>query len=361
MRLDELETPALAIDLDIMDRNLHRAAAYAHEHNLRIRPHTKTHKIPDLAVRQLSLGAAGITVAKVGEAEVMMKASPRDLLIFYPVLGESKLRRLSQIARRTRVCVALDSVVAARGLSEAAIGESVEFGVLAELDAGFGRAGVQSPEQLADLAREIARLPKLHFDGISFYPGHIQKAGVEAEAALAGIAALLGESLERLQTQQTPAAIVSGGSTPTLYQSHLIPAMNEIRPGTYIFNDRNTVASEACGISDCAAFVLTTVVSTARPGQALIDGGSKTFSSDRSTLPGFGEVMESPGVVFSNMNEEHGYLDMRASDRSFSVGDRVPIVPNHICAAINLHERVYGIRRGEVECVWEVEGRGKLQ
>ena len=361
MHLDELETPALAIDLDIMDRNLHRAAAYAHDHNLRIRPHTKTHKIPELAVRQLSLGAAGITVAKVGEAEVMMKASPRDLLVFYPVLGESKLRRLSKLAHRTRVTVALDNLVAAAGLSEAAVGNQVEFGVLAELDVGMGRAGTQSPEELAALVRDIVRLPNLRFDGIAFYPGHIQKCGKEAESAMSRISALVDASVERLHAQGTAPAIVSGGSTPTLYQSHLIPMMNELRPGTYIFNDRNTMASGACGISDCAAFVLATVVSTARPGQALIDGGSKTFSSDRSTLPGFGEVMETTGVLFSNMNEEHGYLDTRASDRSFSVGDRLRIVPNHICAAMNLHERVYGFRGGEVECVWEVEGRGKLQ
>jgi D-serine deaminase-like pyridoxal phosphate-dependent protein len=158
--------------------------------------------------------------------------------------------------------------------------------------------------------------------------------------------------------------IVSGGSTPTLFHSHEMAGLNEIRPGTYVFNDLNTIRSGACAMDDCAASILATVVSTARPGQMIVDGGSKTFSSDRlanSTEVTFGHVVEAPGSRFHKMNEEHGFVDMTRAERSFAVGERVHIVPNHICVAVNLHERVYGLRGDRVEEVWSVDGRGKLQ
>jgi D-serine deaminase-like pyridoxal phosphate-dependent protein len=158
--------------------------------------------------------------------------------------------------------------------------------------------------------------------------------------------------------------VVSGGSTPALFHSHRVKGWTEIRPGTYIFNDRNTVECGACGWEDCAATVLCTVVSTARPGQMIIDGGSKTFSSDRLVAggePSFGKILEAPGAHFHKMNEEHGYVDMRRAERTFDVGDKVRVLMNHVCVVMNLHEQVYGVRGGEVEEVWKVEARGKLQ
>jgi len=158
--------------------------------------------------------------------------------------------------------------------------------------------------------------------------------------------------------------IVSGGSTPTLFHSHEIEGLTEIRPGTYVFNDLNTVRSGGCQMEECAARVLATVVSTARPGQMIIDGGSKTFSSDRSVNTAdvtFGQLVEAPGARFHKMNEEHGFIDLAHAEREFSVGDRVRVIPNHVCVAMNLHERVYGVRGDTVEEVWTVDGRGKLQ
>jgi len=158
--------------------------------------------------------------------------------------------------------------------------------------------------------------------------------------------------------------IVSGGSTPTLFHSHRLPGLNEIRPGTYIFNDRNTMLSGACALDQCAASILVTVVSTAKAGQMIVDGGSKTFSSDRPVAGAevsFGHVVEAPDAVFTKMNEEHGFVDVRRGGGDFTVGDRVHIIPNHICVAMNLHESVYGKRGDQVEQIWRVEGRGKLQ
>ncbi len=364
MRIADLDTPALLIDLDIMERNLRRAADYAAAHGLRLRPHTKTHKIPALGRRQLELGAAGLTVAKVGEAEVMLCAGPEDLLLAYPVVGARKLERLVEIARRLRLSVALDSLAVARPLSEAAASAGVEIGVLAEADVGLGRVGVAPGEDLVELARSLHRLPGLVFEGVAFYPGHIKRFDEEGRRAWARLQETLDSMLASLHRAGISPRIVSGGSTPTLFESHTLPGLNEIRPGTYIFNDRNTVLSGACSWEDCAATVLTTIVSTARPGQIIIDGGSKTFSSDRLVHAGdngFGRVLEAPEAVFWNMNEEHGYVNVAACRQEFRVGDRLRVIPNHICVAVNLHERVYGVRGDLVEEIWTVAGRGKLQ
>jgi D-serine deaminase-like pyridoxal phosphate-dependent protein len=361
MHVSEIDTPALLIDLDVMERNLTRVADYAGSHNLRLRPHTKTHKVPAVGRLQLASGAVGLTVAKVGEAEVMLGAEPPDLLVAYPVIGRAKLERLMQVARKTRLTVALDSLVAARQLSDAARQAQVTIGVLAEVDVGLGRVGVSPGQELLQLAQCLERLPALSFEGIAFYPGHIKDFD---EQALAELSRLIQSTLEDFRQAGMPARVVSGGSTPTLFHSHKLAGLNEIRPGTYVYNDVNTVRSGACAFGDCAASVLVTVVSTARPGQMIVDGGSKTFSSDRlvrSPEMSFGCVVEAPDCRFHQMNEEHGYIDITRAGRQFSIGDRVHIIPNHICVAVNLHERVYGIREDRVQEIWKVEGRGKLQ
>ena len=364
LRVSELDTPALLIDLDVMERNLRRAADYARANDLQLRPHTKTHKIPALGRRQLELGAVGLTVAKVGEAEVMLAAEPPELLVAYPIIGHRKLERLAAVGRRTRVTVALDSMAAARRLSDAAREGQVSFAVLAELDAGLGRVGVSPGDELVELIRGLLRLPHLTYAGIAFYPGHIKALDEEGRRAIEAVDDLLRAVLERLRREDLAPAIVSAGSTPTLFESHRMRGLTEIRPGTYIFNDRNTLLSGACALEDCAASIFTTVVSTARPGQVIIDGGSKTFSSDRLTpVPevSFGHVLEAPEAVFFKMNEEHGFVDVRKAECELSVGDRLRVIPNHICVAMNLHETVYGIRGETVETAWKVEGRGKLQ
>lgn len=363
-RVSELDTPALLIDLDIMERNLLKLSEYGHEHGLRVRPHTKTHKIPALARKQLELGAAGLTVAKVGEAEVMLAAQPPDLLVAYPIIGASKLERLMQVGRKTSLTMSLDSLVVARQLSEAASKSQVEIGVLAEVDVGLGRVGVPPGEALVELIQGITKLPRLHFDGIAFYPGQIKSLDDDGQKALKKLADLLESILTDLRQAGFAPRIVSGGSTPTLFHSHRLPGLNEVRPGTYLFNDRNTVLAGACTFEECAASILVTVVSTAKAGQMIIDGGSKTFSSDRPTAGSevsFGRVVEAPEAVFTKMNEEHGFVDLRKAGRRFDIGDRVRIIPNHICVAMNLHECVYGIRGDVVEQAWRVEGRGKLQ
>jgi D-serine deaminase-like pyridoxal phosphate-dependent protein len=359
--VEDLETPAIVIDLDIMERNLEAAASYARQHSLRLRPHTKTHKIPALGKRQLDLGAAGLTVAKVGEAEVMTRSGTPDLLVAFPVIGASKVARLLAVARERNVTVSLDSIEAANGLSEGAVAAGMEIGVLAEFDAGLHRVGIR-PELLFELVEAIDRLPGLRLEGIAFYPGHIKKLDETASQEIAEAGRLLDQVLNRLR-ERFPIGIVSGGSTPALWRSHEFPGLNEIRPGTYIFNDLNTVLSGACTFEDCAARIHTTIISTAVPGQIVLDGGSKTFSSDRPSAADeviYGQLDGYPDAKLFRLNEEHGWV--RIPDNSqFRVGQRITVLPVHICVAVNLQDQVYGVRGGRVEEVWRVEARGKVQ
>jgi D-serine deaminase-like pyridoxal phosphate-dependent protein len=364
MNLSELETPALLIDLDRMERNLCRVAHYAKEHDLRLRPHTKTHKIPAIGKKQIELGAAGLTVAKVGEAEVMLASGTPDLLVAYPVIGASKLRRLMEVARRTRVTVALDSIQAARQLSDAARGAQLEIGVLVEADLGMNRCGVPVGEALTDLARAVSRLPHLSLEGVAFYPGHIRSPGEENRRLMDQLAADVARIVQDFDSAGLPLHILSAGSTPLLFQSHEFPGVTEIRPGTYVFNDMNCVRAGVATLDDCAVSIMTSVISHARPGYVMVDGGSKTFSSDRlagSSESTHGYVIEAPEAVYYGQSEEHGHLDVKKCRREFQIGDRLRIIPNHVCVAMNLHEQVYGIRGDRVEQVWRVEGRGKLQ
>jgi len=347
-----------------MESNLCRVANYARQHQFRLRPHTKTHKTPAIGRKQIDLGAVGLTVAKVGEAEVMLGSGTPDLLVAYPVIGESKLKRLMKVAHHTRLTVALDSSKAARELSEAAGAAGVTVAVLVEADVGMNRVGVALGDELVALAREVQALPHLTLEGVACYPGHIRSASEENRPKLEQLKRDIERIRNDFRAAGLPLNVMSAGSTPLVFHSHEFPGINEIRPGTYVFNDVNCVRAGMATLADCAVTIMTTVVSNARPGYVIVDGGSKTFSSDYlagSTEASFGYVTEAPPASFYNMNEEHGFLDVRGCGRNFEIGERLRIVPNHVCVAMNLHEQVYGIRGDEVQQVWRVEGRGKLQ
>ena len=365
MTILDLDTPSLLVDLDRMEANLDRAASYAKEHGLNLRPHTKTHKSPLIGGMQLDRGATGLTVAKVGEAEVMATVARPGLLVAYPVWGEAKWERLVGIAKTVPVTVSLDNLESASGLQRHARRVGLELGILVEADLGMRRCGLPPGESLLDLAKTIARMPPLRLEGVMFYPGHVNLAAPRGEQALAKLAADLSTVLDAFEADGLPTEVVSGGSTPTLFHSHRVPGLTEIRPGTYVFNDCSQVAMGACGWNDCAASVLTTVVSTPRPDSVVIDGGSKAFTSDPlrgSDEATFGRVLEMPGSRFHKMNEEHGMIDTGQYDGpAVRIGQRLRIVPNHVCVTVNMHETAHGIRGEAVEQSWVVEGRGKLQ
>ncbi|HET7288305.1 MAG TPA: alanine racemase, partial [Pyrinomonadaceae bacterium] len=213
MHISELETPAVVVDLDVMDQNIARMAAYCREHKLLLRPHTKSHKIPELAQRQIASGAMGITVAKLGEAEVMLNAGITDILIAYPIVGEEKTARLARMAEQANITVALDSEEAARGISAAAARQGVRIEVLIEMDVGFRRCGLANENDLLALATVITGLPGLDFKGLMFFPGHFT-VGPEQRAVLrAQVNEYLDRSFETFARADLPFAILSGGST----------------------------------------------------------------------------------------------------------------------------------------------------
>lgn len=361
MRVDELDTPALIVDLDIMERNLQRMSDYCRRHGLALRPHSKTHKTPELARLQLEGGATGITVAKLGEAEVMAEYGIGDLLLAYPLIGETKIARLHTLLEQTQISVALDSTDAARWLARAADGHLID--VLVEIDLGMRRCGLPPGTEPVRLARFIDSTAGLRFQGILYYSGHVHPDYDGDTRTLEKLKSDLASQLEQFEKEKIPVGRVSGGSTPSAFYSHHISGLTEIRPGTYIFNDRNSTEWKICNPQDCAASILTTVVSVSVPGRAIIDGGSKTFSGD-GLMPGekggYGMVKNVPGARFVSMNEEHGYLDLEPETK-LQVGRRLEVIPNHICAAVNMHEVIYGYRGNRVEAEWRVRARGKIR
>ena len=359
--MNEPATPALIVDLPTVERNVRSMAAYAAAHSLGLRPHAKTHKSLRMARLQMDAGAIGLAVAKVGEAEVMVEAAD-DVLLAYPAVDEPRCRALAALARAHTICVAVDSARAVEAVAAAASRAGSEVGVLIELDVGFHRTGAATPEASVLLARLAAGTKGVRLDGLMVFPGHLSALAGQAEA-LARVSELLDETLDLWRRDGLEARIVSGGSTPTARQSHLIRALTEIRPGTYIFNDLKIVAGGHCALADCAASVLCTVVSDAVPDTVVLDAGSKALSSEllaRSPDDGYGHVVECPEARIARLSEEHGIVDVSRCSRRPKVGERVHVIPNHICPCVNLHD-VMWLRHagGELEPT-PVDARGRL-
>jgi D-serine deaminase-like pyridoxal phosphate-dependent protein len=359
--LAELDTPALVVDLDRLHANLDRMAAYASARGLALRPHIKTHKSPRIAAEQLERGAVGLTCATVREAEIMADVCD-DLLVAYPPVGGVKAERLAELPREIRLTVALDSMEAIEALAAAMARTGRVASVLIELDAGMHRVGVANVTDAITLARAVQSHASLSYGGITFYPGHIRQDVSEQDAHLAALSRWLDETVSALASAGLPPDVVSGGSTPTAFRTHELVGITEFRPGTYVYNDRTTAVLGACGIGDCALTVLATVVSTAVPGQAVIDAGSKALGREplrSDSGDGFGVLLDSPDVTVRAMSEEHGILDLSSTSWRPRVGDRVRVIPNHVCVVVHLHDEVYGVRGEAVETSWPVAARGR--
>lgn len=346
--LDALDTPCLVVDLDRVEANLAAAQRYADEHGLALRPHVKTHKLPRLAHRQLALGAVGVTAQKIGEAAVMVAAGIDDVLLSYPIVGEAKLTPLTQLARATpRLAVALDGAVALDLLGRAAAQAERVVDVLIEFESGRRRTGVLEPADALPLARTIAAHPQLRLRGFMTYP-----LGDGAGAWVAEARALLAR-------EGIAAPVFSGGGTPRMWRAHETPGLTELRPGTYVYHDRATVGAGAARLEDCALHVHVRVISTPERGRAVIDAGSKTLTSDLTEAgEGYGHVLEHPEAVIRTLSEEHAVLDVRVCERPPRVGDRLRIVPNHVCPVSNLDDHVHVHRAGDLVGRWPVWARG---
>lgn len=357
----EAETPIPVVDLDILERNLDRMAVYTAKHGLKLRPHTKTHKSPWIAAEQVRRGAIGVTCATPREAEAMSTVC-KDVLLGFPAVGEIKARRIASIPKEVDVAVSLDSEIALMDLAAAAQKAGRTVGVYVELDLGMHRVGIASADEAAALAMLVTQIPSLEYSGIAFYPGHIRESVGEQGPSLELLSTRLEEALDVMDTFGVRHPVVSGGSTPTVWRSHQIRGMTEIRPGTYVFNDRTTAIIGACDWSDCALTILATVVSTAVEGQAVIDAGTKSLGREpvRGVEgEGFGSLLEHPEVVVKGMSEEHGILDLQKTDWRPEVGERVRVIPNHVCVAVHLFDELVGVRGEKVEKRWQVAARGR--
>jgi D-serine deaminase-like pyridoxal phosphate-dependent protein len=363
MHTSELDTPVLLVDLDRLERNLKAAAEYGAAHGLALTPHIKTHKSARIAQWQRAEGAVGITCAKLGEAEVMADAGLTDLLLAYPLVGEAKLKRLTDLARRANVTVALDSIEAAEGIARAAAAAGVMVGILPEVDTGTRRCGLPPGPGFVALCRYAMDAKGLEYRGIMTYQGHITGTPEQRNTMLDEEAGRLADLYALLDREGIPCPVVSAGSTPNQWAMHRLPGVTHVRHGTYVFNDRNTLLMDACAPDDLALAVAVTVVSATVPGQVVIDGGSKTFGSDRAFTgqEGFALCLEDPGLLLVKMNEEHGYVDASRSERAYRVGDRLHLVPNHVCPCVNLHDTFTVHRDGIVEGEWRVDARGKVR
>ncbi|MBS1154998.1 MAG: alanine racemase protein [Proteobacteria bacterium] len=345
--IDQLDTPVPVVDLDRAEANIARYQAYCTQHGLALRPHIKTHKLIEMAQRQLSAGAVGINCQKISEAEAMLPCGAEDILITYNIFGAQKLERLARLARQCRITLALDSAAAIEAAASAARIAGCEIGVLIDFDAGGGRTGVQSATEAVELAQQVCASSGLQLRGVCSYPILPATAGWISDLRAAFSAAGL------------PWGIVSSGGTPAMWHAHETPGLTEMRVGTYIYQDRATVAAGAANWNDVALQVWSTVVSRPTPDRAVLDAGSKTLSSDLAGKePGYGYLPDYPAAVIVRLNEEHGIVDLSRCERKPALGERVRIIPNHVCVVTNLHDRIVLARNGQIEAVVVVAARG---
>ena len=354
------DTPEIVVDIGVVKDNIAREQREASANGVNLRPHAKTHKLPSIARIQLVAGAVGVQVAKLGEAEVMIDAGIDDVLVGYPIVGTAKLARLADLAERASVSVTVDSLEVATGVAAVARARGITIRALIELDTGLRRLGVTPGAVAADLAERVAALPGIELLGVFTHEGHVYGQGrTEAEKERLTFEACNAtvETAEMIRSRGLPAPVVSVGSAGTFRFAVRCPGVTEVRPGTYVFNDWATVRNGWASLSDCAMYVAVTVVSRPTETRAILDGGSKTLSSE--VYEGiYGHIMEYPNARIYKLNEEHAYVDVSNCEEQPQIGERIHIVPVHTCVVTNLHNQIYGVRGEDIEVVWTVAARG---
>lgn len=359
----EHPTPSVIVSEEIVHSNIQSMQAYCREHGLQLRPHTKTHKSKAMARKQVAAGAIGLTVAKVGEAEVMSEVCD-DIFIAYPAIGAARTRRAAELAKRIKLAVGVDSIEAAQQLSDAAIAAGATIGIYLDVEVGFRRTGVIAKQVSIQLCHQIAGLPGLQMLGVMCFPGHILPNADDAKWK--AYQADLQDVVDGAKSLGVNLTVVSGGSTPTAKESHRNPSLTEIRPGTYIYNDWNEVRLGVCKEEEVAARIIATVISTPETNKIVVDAGSKTLSSDRNAADqnsGFGHLPDFPNSKVVRLSEEHGEIQLAEEDLANRpaprVGERIWIIPNHICVCVNLQNEFF-IHDGNSLHPSKVDARGLL-
>lgn len=361
----EVDTPALIVSEEILHRNIAEMASFAKSVGVGLRPHIKTHKTPQIARLQIAAGAIGITCAKVGEAEVMVnEAGVEDILLAYPTIGESKYRRIVELMEKARIIVALDSLEAAESLSASMARHDRVIDVFIEVNTGQNRSGIMVGDDTVAFAQNIARQPNLKLAGIMTHEGHVNSLGPdEIEAAALEAGKKMVETAERIREHGIDLPTVSVGSTPAARITPTVPGVTEARPGTYVFNDNSLFRfGDQWGVEDCAARFVATVVSRAAADRCVLDTGSKSLAMDPSKAhPGHGYIVGHPDVIITKLSEEHGACELPEGESGLEVGDRVEVIPNHICPTVNLMDEMAIVRNGQIVDHWQIAARGKVR
>jgi len=359
IHLSDVQTPALIVDLDRMERNIATMADAARKGGVALRPHVKTHKTPAIAHMQMAAGAVGICCATLGEAEVMAAAALPDILITRAVVGRSKIERVGALSRLTRIKVTTDSPANVAELAQVAAEMGVRLDVFMEVNVGQDRCGVEpaSPQAL-DLARRIAGEASLRFAGIQGYEGHlVLNPDAEARLRLTRTAnAGAAETKAMLERDGIPVPVLTGGGTGTydVTGDAVISGYTEIQPGTYATMDARYCTQMGESPFAPALGLLSTCIGRGAAGRAIVDAGQKALSVDY----GPPQVLRRPGLQYlpGKGGDEHGVLELTGAD--LQVGDRVELFPSHGCTTFNLHSWLYGYRGEYVEVAWQIAARG---
>jgi D-serine deaminase-like pyridoxal phosphate-dependent protein len=360
-QLDEVVTPALVVDRARLVKNIREMAERARSLGVALRPHAKTHKSPEIAALQREHGACGLTVATLTEAEGFAAQGIDDLVLSAPPVGDWRLDRLVALARRARVRVALDNVETAVALDRACARDGIEIGYLWEVDCGVGRFGTPPGAPTADrVAEAIEAAAHAGFDGLFTFGGHAYGASNPGEIAAAARDEheAISDTVTALSERGIEVPVRSIGSTPTSHAMRSGEGITEIRPGNYVFYDATQVALGVVGIERCALSVLATVTSRPAPDRLILDSGSKALAAERLTTltPGFGTIEGHAGLRVDRLYEEQAIVHSEAPCQ-IPVGARLRVVPNHACAAVNLHSQMLVVEDGTVVDVWSVATR----
>ena len=360
MQLTEVDTPALLLDLEAFERNLDRMDQSLAANRIRVRPHSKSHKCPEIALRQMARGAIGVCCQKVSEAEAMVEGGVMNVLIANEVIGAPKLSRLAALARRARVSVCVDDLRNVTDIDAAARAAGVKIDVLVEINVGANRCGVEPGLPAVELARQIASAKNLRFAGLHAYQGAAQHARtpLERKAAIAKAVQYVRETMDALQAHGLKPDIITGAGTGTYLLEAASGVYNEIQPGSYIFMDADynrNLGEDGKPVNsfEQSLFVWATVMSHASAERAVVDAGLKALSVD-SGMP---LVADLPGVEFLKASDEHGVLKL-PHGAHVKIGDKIRLIPGHCDPTVNLYDWIVGVRGGKVECVWPVAARG---
>ncbi len=352
--LEELDTPALVVDVVGLERNIARMAEWSRRSGKAVRPHAKAHKTPLVARKQLDAGAVGICCSKLAEAEAMVQGGIDRVLVTSEVVGAPKVVRLVGLARHAEVMVVVDDAANAEELSAAAEAAGLRLGVIVEVNVGQDRCGVAPGAPAAALAERVARLPGLRFEGLQGYEGHLQHvyAAEERRARCLEAMSRLGDSREAVERAGLEVRVCTTAGTGTHEIAGTCDWVTEVQPGSYIWMDADYLRVEGTPYRSALA-VLTGVVSRQRAGAAIVDAGTKSVSTDAGPA-----AVKGGRLTYAPMGDEHGRL---IGDDLPALGARVELIPSHCDTTVNLHDELHVVRDGRLEAVWRIVGRGKVQ